>query len=327
MLGWQLYCQKVAMVRLLPQRVACVGGNFALPELTGRHKGFLDNAGEDGGMRTVTSGSIVGVLSAAGIRSQKSVLGVITMKRLFCTIALTLGVAALMGLSTANADLAQKDSSAFNWKYEMDPRPDNQDLDLNSTPDFRMSGSDYSFTGGVLTIGGAGLASDQAGQIMQAQMTYAAGFTAEVRLKVLTSTGSNGALTMDPAVGYGDFYSFGSNQTLWGSSVGGTAKQVLDSNDNSDAYHVFRLAQLPNTNSFSAWRDGVLLGSGLVGGFDFGGAYFRLGNEGSVWAGTAEVDYLRLTSGAWAPVPEPSTLTLLVAGLFGLLAYAWRRRK
>jgi hypothetical protein len=28
-----------------------------------------------------------------------------------------------------------------------------------------------------------------------------------------------------------------------------------------------------------------------------------------------------------APVPEPSTLVLLSAGLFGLLAYAWRKRK
>ena len=28
-----------------------------------------------------------------------------------------------------------------------------------------------------------------------------------------------------------------------------------------------------------------------------------------------------------APVPEPSTLLLVVSGLVGLLAYAWRRRR
>ena len=27
------------------------------------------------------------------------------------------------------------------------------------------------------------------------------------------------------------------------------------------------------------------------------------------------------------PVPEPGTLALLAAGLFGLVAYAWRKRK
>ena len=33
-------------------------------------------------------------------------------------------------------------------------------------------------------------------------------------------------------------------------------------------------------------------------------------------------------SGAgFSPVPEPGTLTLLAAGLIGLLAYAWRKRK
>ena len=31
-------------------------------------------------------------------------------------------------------------------------------------------------------------------------------------------------------------------------------------------------------------------------------------------------------SGAAAAVPEPGTLAMLVAGLIGLLAYAWRRR-
>ena len=33
-------------------------------------------------------------------------------------------------------------------------------------------------------------------------------------------------------------------------------------------------------------------------------------------------DNVRLTS-----VPEPSTLALLASGLFGLVAYAWRKRK
>lgn len=47
--------------------------------------------------------------------------------------------------------------------------------------------------------------------------------------------------------------------------------------------------------------------------------YITLGNE----FGTGYVDNLTLS----VAVPEPCTLTLLVTGLVGLLAYAWRKRK
>jgi hypothetical protein len=42
--------------------------------------------------------------------------------------------------------------------------------------------------------------------------------------------------------------------------------------------------------------------------------------------GQIAFDNVRLTA-TTAPVPEPSTLALLAGGLFGLIAYAWRKRK
>jgi hypothetical protein len=260
------------------------------------------------------------------------------MNRVFCTIVLAFGVVAFVGLQMAKA-LPTKASVAFTWKYEMDVSPDTQNLDGNvdgeSNPimDFRFAGSsshsittDDSMTILHLDMSAenARLASDQTGQIWQTQMTYAAGFTVEARVKVSTSTGSLGAMTLDPAVGTGDFYNLATGETSWGSPYG-TPKQTLDSNDNSSGYHVFRLAQLPGENSFSAWRDGVLIGSGLTGGFTFG-TNLALGSEGSIWRGTADVDYLRFTAGAYEPLPEPSSMALLTAGLIGLLAYAWRKR-
>ena len=71
------------------------------------------------------------------------------------------------------------------------------------------------------------------------------------------------------------------------------------------------------------------LGTALyIGGYNGDNGFAGGIDEFSVFNGALTSDQIAgLYSAAVTPVPEPSTLALLAGGLFGLLAYAWRKRK
>ncbi len=72
--------------------------------------------------------------------------------------------------------------------------------------------------------------------------------------------------------------------------------------------------------SYSFNSDDVIGNGGGVG--DELAVFIDFGGAGTV------IDNVRVTvDGPGVVVPEPSTLTLLAAGMIGLLAYAWRKRK
>ena len=157
------------------------------------------------------------------------------------------------------------------------------------------------------------------------------GFTVEFRAKVTSAVPDNqGAFAvLAQAVGASttnhSFLNIGDDKTYWGE--GGDAV-ALDNHDITDGFHVFRIAQAPGATTFHVWRDGILLSDSVGASFPFPAfinGTLSLGDFGSGQTGTAEIDWIRFTSGFFAPVPEPSTMVLLALG--GLcLATVGRRR-
>ena len=94
--------------------------------------------------------------------------------------------------------------------------------------------------------------------------------------------------------------------------------------DNCDDFHVFRLAFDAVTDAYTLWRDGEQVGFDLetVGSAAVG---ISIGDTTSRGFGAAEIDYIRWdATGAYAPVPEPSVLVLV---LLGFAACATTRRR
>jgi hypothetical protein len=265
------------------------------------------------------------------------------MYRVFCTIALFLGVTTLVGLQTANADLLTKDSSAFRYKYEMDVDPVGQDLVGTPTgADWGVSsgGATLSTLGDGTTISTIGappayyksFPSSVPGAVMAASdLTFASGWTVEMRAKTSNATGYDYSIDLEmgdsssQAVAMQIF--LGDSRATWRNANNVTVLGQV----NNDDFHTWRIAQLPGANEYRFWRDGVQLFSNitLTGDINEGEPAIYLGNLTSGSVGTTQIDYFRMTSGAFAPMstPEPGTIVLLSTGLLGLLAYAWRKRK
>jgi hypothetical protein len=223
------------------------------------------------------------------------------------------------------------DSADFDWQYEMDAKPSDTDLDSIGGGDFNElgSGGSSSVSGGILTMATTNvyyydnLDSDQTWNL-DPDITYEKGFTFECRMKITSGTRPRGytfLATPDPSTDIpGAWLSISYADVKWSSSddsLGGGA-------NNDDVFHIFRVVQKPGETLYGVWRDGVLLSDSLGQGYNDAIAKIAFGALGDTWGTGAEIDYLRFTSGAYAPIPEPGTLILLAGALLSLLV--WRRR-
>jgi hypothetical protein len=85
-------------------------------------------------------------------------------------------------------------------------------------------------------------------------------------------------------------------------------------------YHTVTIVSAPGSQQSTVWVDGVL-GATLTRAFDNPAA------PNQVTFGDASSGSSAMVNWDYVNVPEPSTLALLATGLFGLLCYAWRKRK
>lgn len=236
----------------------------------------------------------------------------------------------------ANATIiTTKDSSDFDWKYEMDVLPNADDQDGDLAGDWQAA-SGVSVAGGILTqpsgnVVGA-LAYVGSNLIWDNSFNQNDGWTIEARIKVLSQLPLTAAATNILGHFAGATHEGRLNIGATGQRMGNNfVFETIGSGteDNTDDFHVFRMALSPGgENKYSVWRDGALLldeaPSVAAPGPGENATWVYFGDLGSAWGGEVQYDYFRLTSGAFAPVPEPSSIALV--GSLLLLTAMLRRR-
>lgn len=242
------------------------------------------------------------------------------MQRRKKTLLLLLAVGMLLVAGAGQADaMDPKDSALFSYKYEADAMPLATEWALvdnvSGGNTFSVSNGEISYSTPV-PAGGRWYWTKDKG-------TFAptGDYTVETSLKVTADGGD--VPGMGIAVCNGSDYGFFTIATDAVRMTTAAGQAVIASGLDNTAMHTYRVAYNSTAGSFSVWRDGVSLGDSLIG-TSYTSAFVAFGDLSSSTMGTASMDYMRFdTSGAYSPVPEPATLSMIAIG--GLCALRRRR--
>ena len=239
------------------------------------------------------------------------------MKSLLPAIVLVAAIAA----QNACADLTRKDSTEFEYKYEMDVKPTEQDVDGSGAVDFTGDTSPNSWlslSAGALvmdmTAGGKYLVSDKAVgtagdawiKMGATSATGGSGYTIETLLKIDSSvSGVTYVMNLQASTGDVSMYNASLNFNPKGIYLGST----LLTNLYATVWHAYRIVREGggDEKKFSVYLDGVLVKDGLGSGLSATINRVILGSPGaSDYKGKATVAYLRFCKGAYAPPAAPT---------------------
>jgi hypothetical protein len=240
-------------------------------------------------------------------------------------------------LITANTSWAVPlDSSSFLHRYDGDTYG-NPNLTGTNTAYTEFPGEDLgvwapSSNGDILTYrnsiasGGGYFDNNE----WDSTVNNAVGWTIEFRVKIGTDFDD------DPTFGaFGLFAKENGSSSstrrvqLWVgqdfTTLGSLNTTPINSGNNTDDFHVFRIAQPANSSNVTVWRDGVEIYTGISRGSNNTGLdmYFADGSSG-IGGPTIQVDYFRWDStGPYEPVPEPNSFVLI--GVAAASAFGWAR--
>lgn len=244
-------------------------------------------------------------------------------------------ILALFPLSAQSAVTLQLNSTLFEYRYEMDTAPNNQNLDANAVDDW--------FDTGVPTVSGGYAANTAADQLFRGDFTGSifrsiastttADWTMEITVgKTGGTQGTNGwfGIATDPA-GESLSSAIYLKDDRISIEAGVTDLDFMVGTDfSTGSYHTIRIAHDAVANAYYYWVNGTLLNADTStpiapgnANINASGATF-IGDYSSTLAGNYSIDYIRIdSSGAYAPVPEPASALL---GALGTLLLLRRRR-
>ncbi len=251
----------------------------------------------------------------------------------------------MVGQASA-APVAELDDLAFTYRWDFDGANTTENYDrYNGTTGAQASDgtNEWSLTP-TPTAGEISLATNTSesnlfwvSSTAASAMTNATGYTVEYRVRLTpnVTTGNDGGLTMDVADAQnlaavtGQYVDLDTDNDLaiyWDLGAIGAVYATVA----ADEFFTVRIAATPDVGavgglSYTLYINDLEVGDDLDRERPFATRRMLIGDVGGGSRGTTEIDYVAITSGAFAPasVPEPGSLALASIGALCFL----RRRK